>query len=231
MKQSTTKYIPVKQTALFFGFLQTGYNSYLWNIHVTRSWHPDNKWFSTYKKLSFPLHVWIIANLTIWLESALRIYQIECISSLFWGRWCANIDVNRDVVVTSSSFHHLTSAIQHRNQVGSIFCLQSPFCFMLFIKFEWVLFPQHCVCFKWRLLALLFTWSFSSPSITPQSAGHQALHTCSFHHVIFSLMETLTKAPTVQSAYAAAIKTCKSIQSIVILHKIQRDMMAFVHHQ
>lgn len=52
----------------------------------------------------------------------------------------------------------------------------------------------HCVCVKWCLLMLDFTWRFNSPSITPQSAGHQALHACSFHHVIFSLMETLTKA-------------------------------------
>lgn len=162
-----------------------------------------------------------------------RIYRIECFSTHFWGRWCANIDVNRDVVVrTPSSFHHLTSAKQ-QNQVRSIFCLLYPFCFMLFIKFEWFLFSQHCVCVKWRLLALPFTRSFSSPSITPPSPGHQALHTCSFHHVIFSLMETLTKAhaPTVQSAHAAAIKSCKSSQSNVIMRKIQQDTMAFVHLQ
>lgn len=112
-----------------------------------------------------------------------------------------------------------------------VYCFHSVSCCLS--SLNGFLFSQHCVCVKRCLLGLDFTWSFSSPSITPRSAGHQALHTCSFHHVIFSLMETLTKAhaPTVQSVHAAAIKACKSSQSTVILRKIQRDTMAFVHLQ
>lgn len=152
-----------------------------------------------------------------------------CISTHSWGRWCANIDVNRDFNVRH--IHLSTTWLPwHFNGIKwGQFCIYSLHSMVCYAVYH-IQMISFFLVFVSIALFLQLTEKFNRKTGVPfyiftDGNANRVLTVL----INVSTVVNSTSSVRMQPVVSDTIKTLTSIPNIVIMCKIQRDMMKFVH--